>query len=85
MTASEPLEVQTEHSAGSCAYVVEEPDADSVSQLSPSVDTDTPVRYTMAEMEAYIQLVRKDRCAATRALVLPDCSGITVCTLTPDP
>ena len=87
MTASEPLEVQMEDSAGSCAkYVVEEPeDADSVSQLSPSVDTDTPVRYTMAAMEAYIQLVRKDRCAATRTLVLPDCSRITLCTLTPDP
>ena len=67
MTASEPVEVQMEHSAGSCAYVVEEPDVDSVSQLSPSVDTDTPVRYTMAEMEAYIQLVRKDRCAAPRS------------------
>lgn len=60
MTVSSPLD---ELSATS--YVVEEPSSehgDADSQLSPSVDTDTPVtRYTMAEMEAYIQLVRKDR------------------------
>lgn len=67
MTASTPLEVHTEKSA--CGYTVQEPSehGDADSQLSPSVDTDTPAtRYTMAEMEAYMQLVRNDRCAYLR-------------------
>jgi hypothetical protein len=63
MTASSPLDAHLAQSACSAAYVVQEPsEHDADSQLSPSVDTETPMtRYTMAEMEAYIQLVRKDR------------------------
>ena len=67
MTASTPLDVRTER--GACAYTVQEPSehGDADSQLSPSVDTDTPAtRYTMAEMEAYMQLVRNDRCSYLR-------------------
>lgn len=82
MTASEPLEVyETEQSA--CSYIVEEPtehSADGLSELSPSVDTDTPVRYTMQEMEAYIQLVRKDRCGDDS---LVPCSRVAFCALSP--
>jgi hypothetical protein len=53
----------TEPSQGKVGYVVEEPDEphDGLSERSPSID-EQPVRYTMAEMEAYIQLVQKDRC-----------------------